>query len=218
MLNERNSMFNLEETISKWKQQMAAGGVRGRAVLDELESHLREEIDRQMRAGANAERAFEAAAQKIGPASTLKNEFRKSGLAVFFEKLMIAIAVLFAVFGIFLTSITMIQCYGTLVERFAGFAALGFILLTLFGSRYLAPLLPVILRTGKRFLIQVACIAGGFGICTLYIQLIVHQFERPGQMIPVIAFWGILPIAVGFGVASALEQAVRRSQMEIVKT
>lgn len=209
-------MFNFEEAISNWKQQMAAGGIKGRAILDELESHLREEIDRQMRAGANAEQAFQAAAQKIGTARALKNEFRKTGWAALSEKLMIAIAVLFATFGIFLTSVTMILCYGTLVERFAGFAALGFILLTLFGSRYLVPLLPVITRTGKRSAIQVACIAAGFGICTLYVQVFVHQFERPNQMVPVIAFWGILPIAIGFGLASALEQAVRRSRTKII--
>ena len=208
-------MFDLEQAIKKWRQQMAEGGIKHEAVLDELENHLREDVERQLRTGMPAEQAFETAAQKIGPASALKSEFRKTGLSSLVEKLMIAIAVLFAAFGVFLTSATMILCYTTLVERLAGFAALGFILLTVFGSRYFIPVVPVISRASKRLAIQAACIAAGFGICTLYIQLIVSQFERPGQVIPVIGFWGILPIACGFGLASALERAVRRSRTEI---
>ena len=208
-------MFDLEQAIRIWRQQMADGGIKDEAVLDELENHLREDVERQLRTGMPAEQAFETAAQKIGPASALKSEFRKTGLSSLVEKLMIAIAVLFAAFGVFLTSATMILCYTTLVERLAGFAALGFILLTVFGSSCFIPVAPVIPRAGKRFAIQAACIAAGFGICTLYIQLIVSQFERPGQVIPVIGFWGVLPIACGFGLASALERAVRRSRTEI---
>lgn len=209
-------MRDLEQRIAEWRRQMAAAGIKSAPILDELESHLREEIERQVRAGLNPEQAFQAAAQKIGSASALKNEFRKTGLAAFSEKLMIAVAILFAAFGIFLTTVAMILCCGTLVERFAGFAALAFILLTLFGSRFVVPLLPVIPRTGKRFAIQLACIGAGFGICTLHVQLIARQFEHPGQII--IGFWGILPIAVGFALASALEQAVRRSRMEMTNT
>lgn len=209
-------MRDLEEKIAQWRKQMIAGGVKSPAVLDELESHLREEIDRQMRTGADAERAFQVAAQKIGTAKALKTEFRKNGSGSMLEKLMIAIAILFAAFGIFLTSVTMLFCYGTFLERFTGFAALGLILLILFGSRYLVPRLPVIPRTGKRFAIQVACIAAGFGICTLYVQLIVIRFARPNEAIPVIGFWGLVAIALGFAIASALEQAVRRSRAEIL--
>jgi hypothetical protein len=208
-------MFNLEQAITKWKQQMMAEGIKDPAVLDELESHLREEIERQRRDGVNEERAFEAAAQRIGPAKELKNEFRKSGLAPVWDKLMLAIAVLFAAFGIFLTSATMILCYESVEERLVGFAALGFILLTLFGSHFLVPALPVISRTGKRFAVQGASIAAGFGICALYVQLVVQHFERPDHVIPVIGFWGIFPIAAGFGIASAIEQAARRPSTQI---
>jgi hypothetical protein len=56
---------------------MAAGGIKSPAVLDELESHLREEIDRQMRLGVEESRAFEIAAQKIGDGELLKAEFAK---------------------------------------------------------------------------------------------------------------------------------------------
>jgi hypothetical protein len=204
-------MFNLEQAITKWKQQMNAGGIKDPAVLDELESHLREEIERQSRAGTNEERAFAAAAEKIGPANALKTEFRKNGSGSLPEKLMLAIAVLVAAFGVFLTSVTLLFCYSGWGERLVGFVALGFILLAIFGWSRFTPRLPVIPNKHKRLAIELACFFGGFGICTLYMQLIVRHFERPNEILPVMAFWGLIPIAIGIGLAKAIEEAARRS-------
>ena len=41
-------MFNLEKAIADWRRQMTKGGIRAGEVLDELESHLREDIDAQL--------------------------------------------------------------------------------------------------------------------------------------------------------------------------
>lgn len=72
-------MFNLEQAIGEWRQQMTSGGITEPEVLNELESHLREDFTNQIEAGALAEAAFAAAAQRIGPAAALKNEFQKIG-------------------------------------------------------------------------------------------------------------------------------------------
>jgi hypothetical protein len=48
-------------------------------VLNELESHLRDDVEHQTRSGAAAEQAFEAAARRIGHAGVLKHEFAKVG-------------------------------------------------------------------------------------------------------------------------------------------
>lgn len=56
---------------------MRAAGIKTPVPLEELEGHLREEIDRQMKAGTDSKQAFEAAVQKIGPASALESEFKK---------------------------------------------------------------------------------------------------------------------------------------------
>ncbi|MBI3876424.1 MAG: hypothetical protein HY300_10820 [Verrucomicrobia bacterium] len=56
---------------------MTAGGIKSTAVLDELESHLREEIGQQMRSGSSEKQAFDAAVQQIGQAGALKVEFAK---------------------------------------------------------------------------------------------------------------------------------------------
>src|SRR5438105_2760291 len=72
-------MFNLNHAISEWRQEMAAGGLKNRKVLDELENHLREDIERWMVEGKTAEQAFEIATQSIGPARSLNAEFDKVG-------------------------------------------------------------------------------------------------------------------------------------------
>jgi hypothetical protein len=70
-------MFNLEESILQWRRQMLAVGLRNPTVLDELESHLREETERQIKIGLPPQDAFETAARRIGEATALNHEFKK---------------------------------------------------------------------------------------------------------------------------------------------
>jgi hypothetical protein len=70
-------VFKLEQAISDWRCQMAAGGIKSPEVLAELESHLRDEIERQISSGANEQNAYRAAVSSIGRASALKTEFAK---------------------------------------------------------------------------------------------------------------------------------------------
>lgn len=56
---------------------MLVAGVKAPVPLDELESHLRDEIDRQTQAGIAPQQAFENAIQLLGPADALKVEFKK---------------------------------------------------------------------------------------------------------------------------------------------
>lgn len=56
---------------------MLAAGIKTPVPLEELESHLREEIERQTKSGANSEQAFKLAAEQIGKGESLQEEFRK---------------------------------------------------------------------------------------------------------------------------------------------
>ncbi|HEX4265160.1 MAG TPA: hypothetical protein VH597_12540 [Verrucomicrobiae bacterium] len=47
-------VFNLDPAITEWRRKMAAGGIKSPAVVDELESHLHEDVEQQMRAGTSA--------------------------------------------------------------------------------------------------------------------------------------------------------------------
>ena len=71
-------MFDLEQSISDWRRRMLAAGIKAPMPLDELESHLREDIEQQMKAGLAAQQAFHAATEKIGQANALKTEFKKA--------------------------------------------------------------------------------------------------------------------------------------------
>ena len=68
---------NLEQSISEWCQQMLSAGVKSPIPLDELESHLRDEIEHQTTKGLSETEAFLAAVKHIGQAHAIKTEFKK---------------------------------------------------------------------------------------------------------------------------------------------
>jgi hypothetical protein len=70
-------MFNLEPSITEWRRQMLAAGIKTPVPLEELESHLRDEIERQMKSGLDEADAFQTAVQKIGQPRMVQNEFKK---------------------------------------------------------------------------------------------------------------------------------------------
>jgi hypothetical protein len=72
-------MFNLEQSIAEWRRQMLAIGIKTPVPLEELESHLREDVEERMHSGSSAPQAFASAVQQIGHASSLKQEFAKVG-------------------------------------------------------------------------------------------------------------------------------------------
>jgi hypothetical protein len=71
-------MFNLEQSISTWRSQMLAAGIKTPVPLDELESHLSDAVERKMKSGFTAQKAFESAVKQFGQISVIKNEFKKT--------------------------------------------------------------------------------------------------------------------------------------------
>jgi hypothetical protein len=70
-------MFNLEQSVAIWRRQMTAGGIKSTDVLDELESHLCEDIEEHIRSGSEADNAFQDAVRRVGPVAALKEEFER---------------------------------------------------------------------------------------------------------------------------------------------
>ncbi len=68
-------MFNLEQAIADWRRQLADAGIKSANVLDELEDHLRDDIEQQTRSGADPQKAFDSAVLRIGQARALRDEF-----------------------------------------------------------------------------------------------------------------------------------------------
>jgi hypothetical protein len=71
-------MFDPEQSIADWRQQMLAAGIQNPVPLEELENHLRDEVERQLHSGTSNQRAFEIAVQQIGKAGALNQEFEKT--------------------------------------------------------------------------------------------------------------------------------------------
>jgi Cytochrome C assembly protein len=70
-------MFELERSLEQWRRSLAAlPGLTADAVA-ELESHLRDEIQRQQEAGCEPEQAFARAVDKLGTPQALAREFTK---------------------------------------------------------------------------------------------------------------------------------------------
>ena len=121
-------MFDLEQSIADWRKQMLAAGIKTPVPLEELESHLRNEIERQMKSGINAQRAFGEAIQQIGPPDALQGEFQKANVLTVEQKRTTVIAggVLTITVGFILVWATMVQ--GRDMGKMPGEAIMLFVL------------------------------------------------------------------------------------------
>ena len=70
-------VFDLEQSITEWRRRMLAAGIKAPVPLEELESHLRDDVERQVKSGSDEHKAFEIAVRQIGDANALKTEFKK---------------------------------------------------------------------------------------------------------------------------------------------
>lgn len=70
-------MFDLDQAIANWRQDLQAAGIRSNDRLDELESHLRDMLEGQSQSGQSGPEAFRTAASQIGRAELLKSEYAK---------------------------------------------------------------------------------------------------------------------------------------------
>jgi hypothetical protein len=76
-------MFNLEERISEWRRRMLAAGINSPAPLEELEAHLRDDVEQQVSSGLCEQTAFETTVREFGRAEILKTEFARARESAF---------------------------------------------------------------------------------------------------------------------------------------
>ena len=70
-------MHNLEQLIAEWRKTMMTAHNIGRETLDELENHLRENVDQLVQSGMAEPEAFQRAVTQLGGARTIASEFQK---------------------------------------------------------------------------------------------------------------------------------------------
>jgi putative ABC transport system permease protein len=71
-------MFDLDEAVKRWREKLGRNESLEEAFIIELESHLRDEVDRLCREGTGTEEAFRRAAAGIGKADDIGEEFYKT--------------------------------------------------------------------------------------------------------------------------------------------
>lgn len=188
-------MLNLDKAITDWRNQLIASRVTTAEVLDELESHLREDVRAQVRAGVNIENAFDIARERLGRGDALKTEFKKVESRS--APLMRLICLIFVGLILWMSGYTFVSLEMNSGEQIVAYAAVAFTLLVACGWRHAVPYLPVILHKGKRMTVGLACIVSGFVASNLFCQFVLAPFERNRDgLMPAIGFWAVFPIAV----------------------
>ncbi len=71
-------MFDLEKVIEKWRKEFRKNEALEEGYIEEIESHLRDEIDRLLSQGMSREEAFERAVEEIGGVEHIGAEYYKT--------------------------------------------------------------------------------------------------------------------------------------------
>jgi uncharacterized membrane protein YqjE len=158
-------MFNLEQSIADWRRQMLAAGIQTPVPLEELEAHLREDIERRMKSGINAQQACEIAIQEMGKANMLKNEFKKldrTTKAAGWKRLQLIIVASLGVVSAAITALVLFNPELDSHQRLTGSAAVAVMLLLAGLGQWGHGFFPAILNQRARNVI-------GISVCALIV-------------------------------------------------
>ncbi len=202
-------MFDLEKAIADWRKQMLAAGIRAPLPLEELENHLREEIEHRRKTGLEVQHAFEISAEHVGKARALNSEFKKIGASSMAEKSMIAVCAMFVGFITLLGTATVVLCYTKWSDRATASAAMISSLVVACRWRYIVPFLPVIADARKRLAVSLAVIACGFAVPPFICDVVLPR--GIGGFLPPTVLWTFLLLTVLFcaGVGLAMSEHER---------
>ena len=81
-------MSNLENLIKNWKKILHKNPSLEEGYIEELESHLRDEIDNFINKGMKEEKAFNEACNKIGVGNKISEEYRKTDYSLNSNKIL----------------------------------------------------------------------------------------------------------------------------------
>jgi hypothetical protein len=221
-------MFDLEQSIADWRRRMLVAGIKTPVPLEELESHLRDDIAQQMQSGLSAQRAFEIAVKRIGQTPELKREFKKIGAPMEMQKIIqlagiICVAV--ALFGQLFTCPPFVFGFVfahrlSLMTRMLPLAVWAItVATTVLSWRYNHKLLPVVRNQLLRRAVGIVC----YGACLLWIRFVLFHLPigAPGGISSYFLFlflfeseWTVMAILGGVG--HGLEKAASRQDQPAI--
>lgn len=207
-------MFKLDQSIAEWRRQMRTAGVAASKVLDELESHVRDDVAEQLRAGADAEQAFAAAVQRIGRAGVLRTEFAKGRTRTIWRRLMVGCGCGLMGLILFLSEFTFYEMEMSARAQILAFGAIGLTLVAGWGWRYAVPHLPVIRNRRARLAMGLVAVLSGLAFTVFLVNVILPRWEAVDERVGMIALlWFLLPSMVlgCLGLGLMLSEEERRS-------
>lgn len=186
-------MFNVDEAIKEWRRKMVEAGLASGVVLDELESHVRQEMEIQM----DPQHAFEAAVRRLGEPKKLSVEFSKSRrVGRVSENLMLGVCLAVVGCGLGLSGWALTVCFEAWGERIVAGLAVASVLGVVFAWKHAVPYLPVIANPRWRWGTGLSCIATGFVGASLFCNYVLPFFENSWRQLPGVGLWAVFIIAV----------------------
>lgn len=206
-------MFDLEKSIAEWREQMLAAGIKTPVPLEELESHLREEVERKVKSGLSAQQAFAVAARQMGKADLLNNEFKKETIEERDWKLNQIIVA--GCMGLVTSVIAVALSKNggiTAAQRISGLTALAVFNLLMVGGRLSYRLFPVISNHRTR---NAVFVSGGALVAiwlTIFFNVVLLRFNYSVSQLVLAALWGMtMPAGMLGGLIAGIETAARKN-------
>lgn len=212
-------MFNLEQSIAEWRQQMLAAGIQTPVPLEELESHLREDVERRTKSGMTSQEAFDFAIQQIGQAGILRKEFGKVGetMSARVRKFNFAMCKWVAIL-LGLTGLDMLIASPRVPfhERLSPSGAFVSVALIFWSWRFAYGFFPVLSKR-MRIIVSFLCIILSCLCAVLVLHLVlpsvnsIDQLNHASfQVIAEAAWIMLLPLSLALSIVYALEEAAYR--------
>jgi hypothetical protein len=192
-------MFDLEPSIADWRAQMLAAGIKMPVPLEELEIHLREEIERQVKSGTNEQKAFENAVGRIGQANPLKQEFKKinsTDKAQLRKRAALAFAAILGFYSLIFARL-LIKNDLTTNERLLGFASVVTTLLLIYFVWQILPrFFPIVTNKAVQSAIGIIGSISGMGWIIAFACFILPRFDFTQGQLLVAVSWALVPTLV----------------------
>ena len=207
-------MFNLEQSIAVWRQQMLAAGIQTPVPLEELESHLREDVQELTASGMEPPAALAAAIKKIGLPIPLQAEFtkvdKKSRLT---EQYVIKVLVytIWFCFVLPLYLYTFCKYDMNWVWRSAGIANVILATLAILYCKQINAWFPVIPNRRIRLTIGISTAVCGVAGMVIFMNFILPHFSLTMGQLVVAVLWGLTAMSIGGAIQAGLEEASKRS-------
>jgi hypothetical protein len=211
-------MFNLEQSIAEWRRQMLAADIKSPVPLDELETHLRDEIEQQAKSGLSEADAFKTAVQRIGQAHMVQNEFRKveakwEGLAWRLKEILLAVFSILMPLAMGRVVLFKMAAYSemTFGQQISGLAAIATFSLLIWGGRLGYGMFPAIPARRTRNAIVYSCVVPVALWWSVFLCIIMLRYDFTMAQFGVAFLWGfIVPGGVLIGLPWGIETAARK--------